>query len=44
MKKKLSITIDAETVSLIESRLSDGLFRNRSHIIEYAVKRLLEER
>jgi Arc/MetJ-type ribon-helix-helix transcriptional regulator len=41
MKKKVSISIDEETISDVETRVKTGLFRNKSHFIEYAVKRLL---
>lgn len=42
MKQKLSVTIDTETVGLMEERLQDGTYRNKSHLIELAVKRLFE--
>lgn len=43
MKHKISITIDEELVSEIVKALSTGKFRNKSHVVEYAVKKLLEE-
>jgi Arc/MetJ-type ribon-helix-helix transcriptional regulator len=43
MKAKLSITIDENTVLDILETLRNGKFRNKSHFIEYAVKKLLEE-
>ena len=43
MKQKLSITIDEETVQDILRTISTGKFRNKSHVVEYAVKKLLEE-
>ena len=43
MKHKLSVTLDEEIVDEILKALSSGKFRNKSHVIEYAVKRLLEE-
>ena len=42
MKQKLSITLDEELAGKIEAALSTGKFRNKSHIAEYAVKKLLE--
>ena len=42
MKSKLSITLDEETVLEIQKQLSSGRFRNKSHVVEYAVKKLLE--
>jgi len=43
MKHKLSITLDGELVAEIVKALSSGKFRNKSHVVEYAVKKLLEE-
>jgi len=42
MKQKLSITLDEELVCEIVKTLSTGKFRNKSHVVEYAVKKLLE--
>ncbi len=42
MKSKLSITLDEEIVQEILKALSTGRFRNKSHVVEYAVKKLLE--
>ena len=42
MKQKLSVTIDEETVQDILKTISNGKFRNKSHVVEYAVKKLLE--
>lgn len=43
MKAKLSITIDEQTVLDILKTIGSGKFRNKSHFVEYAVKKLLEE-
>ncbi|MEK6943546.1 MAG: hypothetical protein AABX00_05775 [Nanoarchaeota archaeon] len=43
MKQKLSITMDNEAVRDIEQSIKSGKFRNKSHFVEYAVKKLLEE-
>ncbi|MBI2135768.1 hypothetical protein HYU06_01730 [Candidatus Woesearchaeota archaeon] len=42
MKHKLCISIDIGLVRKIEEFLEDGRFRNKSHIIEYAVNKLLK--
>lgn len=42
MKVKVSISIDEGTLQKIDQKLTGGLYRNKSHYIEYAVKRLLE--
>jgi len=43
MKVKLSISMDSELVKKAESHLEEGLFRNKSHIVEYALKKYLNE-
>ena len=43
MKSKLSVTLDEELVAEIAKALSSGKFRNKSHVVEFAVKKLLEE-
>ena len=43
MKQKLSVTLDEELVNEIARALSTGRFRNKSHVVEFAVKKLLEE-
>lgn len=43
-KKKISISVDRNVIEKIERELEKGVFRNRSHVIEYAVSRLLGER
>ncbi|MFC1728563.1 hypothetical protein ACFLZ7_03810 [Nanoarchaeota archaeon] len=42
MKTKLSISLDEETVSKIEEQISKGVFRNKSHAVEFALNRLEE--
>jgi len=42
MKQKLSITIDEENVRVIDRILKKGLFRNKSHILEYALIKFLD--
>lgn len=44
MKEKLSITIEEEKVRVIEEMLKEGLFRNKSHIVEYSLNKFLKER
>ncbi|MFH1511547.1 MAG: ribbon-helix-helix domain-containing protein [Candidatus Woesearchaeota archaeon] len=42
MKHKLSISIDEKTFHEIDAALKSGLFRNKSHVVEYAVRKLIE--
>ena len=41
MKQKLSITIEENMINTIESKVNNGLFRNKSHLIEYALNQFL---
>ena len=43
MKMKISISIDKNKLNLIEKKLKNGIFRNKSHFIELAVDKLLQE-
>jgi len=43
MKQKLSVSIDEEKIDLLENLLREGLFRNKSHIIEYSLNKFLKE-
>jgi len=42
MKVQASITIDEKVMSMIQDKLRDGSFRNKSHVFEFAVRKLLE--
>ena len=43
MKQKVSISLDEKTIEHVDKKLHTGTFRNRSHFVEYAVKKLLGE-
>jgi len=43
MKQKISITIDENLAKAIESALEEGQFRNRSHILEYSLRKFLND-
>lgn len=43
MKKKLSITIEEETIAKLEDFVRDGTFRNKSHLVEFALNKLMNE-
>ena len=40
-KQKISITLDEETLKLIENALQGREFRNRSHAIELSINKML---
>ena len=42
MKQKLSITIEEEKVIEINEILEKGFFRNKSHLLEFALIKFLE--
>ena len=42
MKQKISISIEEEKIKLIEDLLKHGVFRNKSHLIEYSLDRFME--
>ena len=43
MKQKLSVSIEEDTVKLLDKFLVEGRFRNKSHIIEYSLNKFLKE-
>ncbi len=43
MKEKISVTLNEETVLGILEKLREDRFRNKSHIVEEAIKRFLRE-
>ena len=43
MKHQTSITIDEEIMLKVKDLLRDGTYRNQSHIVEFALRKLLEE-
>ncbi|MBI2111907.1 ribbon-helix-helix protein, CopG family [Candidatus Woesearchaeota archaeon] len=42
MKQVFTISIDEELVQKIRDRAREGSFRNKSHLVEQAIKRFLE--
>ena len=38
MKIRISATIDKETKKIIDEKLKEGNYRNKSHVIEEAIK------
>ncbi len=41
-KQRLSVSVDEETVEIIEKSVRDGLFRNKSHAVEFSVNKILK--
>ena len=44
MKHKLSVSLDEKLVQELDRILSTGKYRNKSHAVDFAVRRLLEEK
>ena len=44
MKQKLSITIEEETIKLLDDVIKDGVFRNKSHAVEFSLNKILREK
>jgi len=42
MKHKLSVSLDERLVQELDRILSTGKYRNKSHAVEFAVRKLLE--
>jgi len=43
MKLKINVTIDEEKLKLVEKLLESGRYRNKSHVLEYSLTKLLNE-
>ncbi|HLC46188.1 MAG TPA: ribbon-helix-helix domain-containing protein [Candidatus Nanoarchaeia archaeon] len=43
MKKKLSVTVEENSISQIDRFVTSGRFRNRSHMVEFALSQMLKE-
>jgi len=47
MKHRISISVDENTLlaiqDILRAKSRSGIFRNKSHFVEYAVKKFLEE-
>ena len=44
MKEKISISIEANLIIKIEKEVESGLFRNKSHLVEYSINKFLGEK
>jgi Arc/MetJ-type ribon-helix-helix transcriptional regulator len=43
MKAKISISIEETSVDKLEEYVKEGQFRNKSHVIEYALNKFMKE-
>jgi Arc/MetJ-type ribon-helix-helix transcriptional regulator len=40
MKERITVTLDKEVIGMLNSLIKDRKYRNRSHIVEYAIEQL----
>ena len=43
MKQKLSVTLDERLLKMIDELVETGVFRNKSHLVEYSVNKIVKE-
>ncbi|MFC1691576.1 ribbon-helix-helix domain-containing protein [Nanoarchaeota archaeon] len=43
MKHKTSVSFDEKTIEAIRELIRSRYFRNKSHVVEYAVHKLIDE-
>ena len=43
MRHKTSVTFDTDTLLELRELVRSGLFRNKSHAVEFSVKKLIKE-
>ena len=43
MKRKISVSLDEMTIEKLEEFILDESFRNKSHLIEFALKKFMNE-
>tara|TARA_Y100000310_G_scaffold256113_1_gene263832 strand:+ start:6350 stop:6502 length:153 start_codon:yes stop_codon:yes gene_type:complete len=43
MKQKLSVSLDENLLKIISELVNTGKFRNKSHLVEYSVNKVVEE-
>lgn len=40
MKEKVSVSLDSDTIAWLDEQAKKGKYRNRSHVIEFAINEL----
>jgi len=43
MKHKICVSLEQEVILQMNDLLRDGTFRNKSHVMEFAVRKLIKE-
>jgi hypothetical protein len=44
MKQPTTVTVEEELLARVKAKLQDGTFRSQSHLFEFVVQKLLEEK
>ncbi|MBS3086790.1 hypothetical protein J4422_03755 [Candidatus Pacearchaeota archaeon] len=44
MKQKISVTVEEKTLKLIDEIIATGIFRNKSHAVEFSLNKILKEK
>ncbi len=43
MKENISVSLEKDTIDWVDDQAKTGRFRNRSHVIEYAITQLKKQ-
>lgn len=43
MKQKISVTIDEKTLKIVDQIIKSGIFRNKSHAVEFSLNKIIKE-
>jgi len=44
MKRKISVSLDEKTLEKVEEYMLEDSFRNKSHVIEFALSKFIKEK
>jgi len=44
MKQKISVTVEEETLKLVDKIVKSGIFRNKSHAVEFGLNKIVKEK
>ena len=42
MKRKISVSIEEDTIEKLEDYVNSGSFRNKSHVVEFAIGKFIQ--
>ncbi len=44
MKQKISVSVEEKTIKLVEQIIKTGIFRNKSHAVEFSLNKIIKEK